>query len=242
MDKGRLVLASGNPGKLREFRQLCEPLGVTIIAQSQLGIAEADEPHCTFVENALAKARHASRAAGMPAFADDSGICVAALGGAPGVHSARFAAPMEQAARFAAPMEQAARFAAPMENVARFAAPMEDLARVATAGSDRDSQDARNNAKLIAMLEGKADRNAHYTCVIVLVRHADDPEPLIAEGRWHGEIITAPRGDGGFGYDPYFYLPALGKTAAQLPADEKNRISHRGQALAQLAARLRAQN
>ena len=195
----KLILASGNPGKLREFRQLCEPLGVTIVAQSELGIAEAEEPHCTFVENALAKARHASRASGLPAFADDSGICVAALGGAPGVHSARFA-------------DQA---------------------------GDRESQDARNNAKLIALLEGKTDRSAHYTCVIVLVRHADDPEPLIAEGRWPGEIIATPRGDGGFGYDPYFFLPALNKTAAQLPAHEKNGISHRGQALAVLAVRLR---
>jgi XTP/dITP diphosphohydrolase len=199
----RLVLASGNPGKLREFRQLCEPLGVTIIPQSQLGIAEADEPHCTFVENALAKARHASRAAGMPAFADDSGICVSALGGAPGVHSARFAD--------------------------------------ADAAGDRESQDTRNNAKLIALLDGKPDRSAHYICVIVLVRHAGDPEPLIAEGRWHGEIIATPRGVGGFGYDPYFWLPALDRTAAQLAADEKNRISHRGQALTQLAARLRSE-
>lgn len=204
----RLVLASGNPGKLREFRQLCEPLGVTLIAQSQLGIAEADEPHCTFIENALAKARHASRASGLPAFADDSGICVNALGGAPGVHSARFAAPIE--------------------NVARFA----------DAAGERDAQDARNNAKLIAMLEGKTDRSAHYTCVIALVRHADDPEPIIAEGRWSGEIIITPRGDGGFGYDPYFYLPALGKTAAELAPEDKNKISHRGQALAALAARL----
>ena len=195
----KLVLASGNPGKLREFRQLCEPLGITIVAQSELGIVEAEEPHCTFVENALAKARHASRASGLPAFADDSGICVAALGGAPGVHSARFA-------------DQA---------------------------GDRASQDARNNAKLIALLEGKADRRAHYTCVIVLVRRADDPEPLITEGRWPGEIIATPRGEGGFGYDPYFFLPALNKTAAQLPAHEKNGISHRGQALAVLAVRLR---
>ena len=195
----RLVLASGNPGKLREFRQLCEPLGLTIVPQSELGITEAEEPHCTFVENALAKARHASRASGLPAFADDSGICVAALNGAPGVHSARFA----------------------------------------EAAADRDTQDARNNEKLIALLEGNTDRRAHYTCVIVVVRHADDPEPLIAEGRWHGDIIDTPRGDGGFGYDPYFFLPALHKTAAELPAHEKNAISHRGTALRVLAARLR---
>ena len=195
----RLVLASSNPGKLREFRLLCEPLGISIVAQADLGITEADEPHATFIENALAKARHVSRASGLPAFADDSGICVAALGGAPGVRSARFA----------------------------------------EAAGDRDTQDARNNARLIAALAGHIDRRAHYTCVIVLVRHADDPEPLIAEGRWHGEIIDTPRGSGGFGYDPYFYLPTLGRTAAELPAAEKNRISHRGQALVQLADKLR---
>ena len=191
-------MASGNPGKLREFRQLCEPLGLTIVPQSEFGISDADEPHCTFIENALAKARHASRGSGLPAFADDSGICVAALDGAPGVHSARYA----------------------------------------DATDDRDAQDARNNAKLIAMLSDKADRRAHYTCVIVLVRHADDPEPLIAEGRWEGEIIATPSGEGGFGYDPYFFLSALNKTAAELPAHEKNLISHRGKALALLAARL----
>ncbi len=194
----KLVLASGNPGKLREFQQLCEPLGLTLLSQAALGIAEAEEPHCTFIENALAKARHASRASGLPAFADDSGICVNALGGAPGVHSARFA----------------------------------------DAAGDREAQDARNNAKLMASLAGKGDLGAHYVCVIALVRHADDPEPLIAEGRWHGKIIDAPRGDGGFGYDPYFFLPALNKTAAELPAAEKNKISHRGKALAELAVKL----
>ncbi len=193
------MLASGNPGKLREFRQLCEPLGWQIVPQSERGISEADEPHCSFVENALAKARHASRASGQPAFADDSGICVDALGGAPGVHSARYAG----------------------------------------GNADRDTQDKRYNAKLIAALADKPDRRAHYTCVIVLVRHADDPEPLIAEGRWHGEIIATPRGDGGFGYDPYFFLAMLNKTAAELPASEKNPISHRGLALAALAPRLR---
>ena len=195
----RLILASGNPGKLREFRQLCEPLGLSITAQSELGISEADEPHGTFVENALAKARHASWSSGLPTFADDSGICVHALGGAPGVHSARFA----------------------------------------EAVGARDLQDARNNAKLIELLKGKVDRGAHYICVIVLVHHADDPEPLIAEGRWQGEIIDTPRGNGGFGYDPYFLLPTLNKTAAELPANEKNRISHRGKALAELAMKLR---
>jgi len=187
---------------------MCEPLGMNIVSQAELGISDAEEPHPTFVENALAKARHASRASGLPAFADDSGICVTALNGSPGVHSARFAAPMTNTARFAD-----------------------------TAG-ERDTQDAHNNAKLVAALAGKADRSAHYTCVIVLVRAAEDPEPVIAEGYWHGEIIDTPRGNGGFGYDPHFYLPHLGKTAAELPADEKNRISHRGQALTQLAAHL----
>ena len=230
MNMDKLVIASGNAGKVREFRLLCEPLGLTILTQFDLGIVDADEPHCTFVENALAKARHASRASGLPALADDSGICVAALGGAPGVHSARFCAPNEQGARFCAPNETGARFCAPSEQGARLAT--DDAPAGAT-------QDARNNAKLIRMLEGTANRRAHYTCVLVLVRHADDPEPIIAEGRWDGEIIAAPRGEGGFGYDPHFYLPALDKTAAQLPPAVKNGISHRGQALALLAARLR---
>ena len=195
-----MVLATGNPGKLREFRALCEPLGISIVAQSELGISEAAEPHCTFVENALAKARHASRASRLPALADDSGICVDALGGAPGVRSARYA----------------------------------------DGGGTRDDQDVRNNAKLIAALQNEKNRRAHYTAVIVLVRHADDPEPLITEGRWYGEIIDAPQGDGGFGYDPYFYLPELEQTAAQLDATHKNKISHRGLAMARLAELLRA--
>lgn len=196
----RMVLASGNPGKLREFRALCEPLGMGIVAQSELGISEAGEPHGTFVENALAKARHASLASKSPALADDSGICVDALGGAPGVRSARYA----------------------------------------EGGAKRDDQDVRNNAKLIAALQHEKNRRAHYTAVIVLVRHADDPEPLIAEGRWYGEIIDAPQGDGGFGYDPYFYLPELKQTAAQLDAAHKNKISHRGLAMARLVELLRA--
>jgi XTP/dITP diphosphohydrolase len=195
----RLVLASSNPGKLREFRQMLAPLSMEIVAQSELGIAEAEEPHGTFVENALAKARNASSRAGLPAFADDSGICVAALGGAPGVQSARYAGE----------------------------------------GGGREEQDARNNRKLIEALKNKADRRAHYYCVIVLVRHADDPEPLIAEGRWHGEVITEPRGVGGFGYDPYFLLPGLGRTAAELMPDEKNAVSHRGQAMQRLVEMLR---
>jgi XTP/dITP diphosphohydrolase len=198
----RLVLASNNPGKLREFRQMLAPLGIEIVPQAELGIPEAEEPHATFVENALAKARHASQLSGMPAFADDSGICVAALGGEPGVHSARFAAGQPAAGR--------------------------------------DEQDRRNNEKLVAMLKEKADRSAHYYCVIVLTRHAADPEPLIAEGRWHGEIIETPRGENGFGYDPYFYLPDLDRTAAELAPAEKNAVSHRGLAMARLAAQLRA--
>src|SRR5687767_2138413 len=151
----RLVLASGNPGKLREFRQMLAPLGFEVVPQAELGISEADEPHSTFVENALAKARHASRYASLPAFADDSGICVPALGGAPGVHSARYAGEPP-----------------------------------AGASGGREDQDARNNRKLLAGLAGAADRRAHYYCVIVLVRQPDDPEPLIAEGRWHGEVIA----------------------------------------------------
>lgn len=201
----KLVVASSNPGKLREFRQMLEPLGIEIVPQSSLGIPEADEPHATFVENALDKARHASRLAGMPAFADDSGICVAALAGEPGVHSARFAGDPSPG----------------------------------TPGG-REAQDRRNNEKLVALLQGRPDRRAHYCCVIVLVRHAHDPAPLIAEGRWHGEVIDAPRGAYGFGYDPHFYLPELGRTAAELVPQEKNAVSHRGLAMARLVAQLRA--
>ncbi len=195
MEIARLVLASGNEGKLREFRRLLAPLGVEVVAQSELGISEADEPHETFVENALAKARHASAAAKLPALADDSGLCVEALGGAPGVQSARYA------------------------------------------GDPRS--DARNNAKLIAALAGVADRRAHYACVLVLVRHAGDPEPIIAQGDWHGTIIDAPRGTGGFGYDPHFLDPATGLTGAELPLARKNELSHRGKAMRALIARLR---
>ncbi|MGH8619459.1 MAG: RdgB/HAM1 family non-canonical purine NTP pyrophosphatase [Burkholderiales bacterium] len=197
----KLVIATGNPGKLREIAAILAPLAIEVVPQTALGVSEAEEPHATFVENALAKARHASRATGLPALADDSGICVAALNGAPGVHSARYAE---------------------------------------GAVTGREAQDRRNNEKLIAALAGHPDHSAHYTCVIVLVRHADDPEPLIAEGHWHGEVIATPRGDGGFGYDPYFLLPALGRTAAELESAHKNVISHRGQALARLATLLRA--
>jgi XTP/dITP diphosphohydrolase len=192
---GRLVLASGNEGKLREFRRLLEPLAIEVVAQGALGIAEADEPHVTFIENALAKARHASAASGLPALADDSGICVEALGGAPGVVSARYA------------------------------------------GEPRS--DARNNAKLVAALSGVADRRAHYACVLVLVRRADDPEPIVAEGRWYGRVIDTPRGDGGFGYDPHFEDAASGLTGAEMALTDKNVVSHRGIAMRALMARLR---
>ncbi|HET9046243.1 MAG TPA: RdgB/HAM1 family non-canonical purine NTP pyrophosphatase [Casimicrobiaceae bacterium] len=192
----RLVVASKNPGKLREFERLLSPLGIMTIAQSAFGIAEADEPHATFVENALAKARHASAHAKLPALADDSGVCVDALGGAPGVLSARYAG-----------------------------AP---------------SSDVRNNAKLVAALKDVADRRAHYYCVLVLVRHADDPEPLIADGAWYGTIVDTPRGSGGFGYDPHFRDDETGLTGAELPLERKNLLSHRGKAMRDLLARLEA--
>ncbi|MDO8314381.1 MAG: RdgB/HAM1 family non-canonical purine NTP pyrophosphatase [Rugosibacter sp.] len=190
----KLILASNNPGKLREFSQLLAPLDFALLPQAGFAVPEADEPHVTFIENALAKARHAAHHTGLPALADDSGLVVPALGGAPGVHSARYA------------------------------------------GEPKD--DRRNNQKLVAALANVADRRAHYVAVLVLVRHADDPQPLIGEGEWHGEIIATPRGDGGFGYDPHFFIPDLQRTAAELDAAEKNRRSHRGQALAQLIAKL----
>jgi XTP/dITP diphosphohydrolase len=199
----KLVIASNNVGKLNEIGAILAPLDIEIVAQSSLGVTEADEPHCTFVENALAKARHASRHTGLPALADDSGICVDALDGAPGVYSARFAG---------------------------------EPAAGSTAG--RDGQDERNNQKLLDLLATATNRNAHYCCVIVLTRRADDPQPIICEAEWHGEIVRSPRGSLGFGYDPLFLVPSLGKTGAELKPEEKNRISHRGQALAALAARL----
>jgi XTP/dITP diphosphohydrolase len=190
----RLVLASNNAGKLREFRRLLEPLGYDVIPQAELGVAPADEPHVTFIENALAKARHASAHTGLPALADDSGICVDALGGAPGVHSARYAG--------------------------------------------EPASDARNNAALVAALAGVADRRAHYYCVLVLVRRAEDPQPIFAEGIWHGTVIDAPRGSGGFGYDPHFVDAQSGLTGAELALARKNEISHRGKAMRSLIARL----
>jgi len=188
----RLVMASGNAGKLREIGAILAPLGFTVVPQAQFDVPEAEEPHPTFVENALAKARNAARHTGLPALADDSGICVNALGGAPGVHSARYAG--------------------------------------------EPKSDERNNARLVATLAGRPDRSAYYFAVLVLVRHADDPEPLIAEGRWAGEVVETPRGAHGFGYDPYFLLPDLGMTAAELDPALKNQVSHRAKALRRLAA------
>lgn len=190
----KLVLASNNAGKLKEFAHLLAPAGFEIIPQGQLGVPEAEEPHATFVENALTKARHASRLTGLPALADDSGLCVSALGGAPGVYSARYAG--------------------------------------------EPKSDARNNAQLQMAMTGQADRHAYYYAVLVLVRHADDPQPLIADGRCHGEILDQPQGEGGFGYDPLFWLPSFGKTVAQITAEEKALISHRGKALRTLLSQL----
>ncbi len=190
----RIVIASNNAGKLREIAAILAPLDIEIVAQSALGVPEAEEPHPTFVENALAKARNAARHTGLPALADDSGICVNALDGAPGVQSARYAG--------------------------------------------EPKSDARNNRKLVEALRGIADRAAYYFAVLVLVDHENDPRPLIAEGVWHGEVIDAPRGAGGFGYDPYFYLPRLGMTVAEMPPERKNRVSHRALALHRLAGLL----
>lgn len=189
-----LVLASNNRGKLDEFARLLSPLGFELKTQAELNIRETEEPHPTFVENALTKARHASRASGLPALADDSGICVPALGGAPGVFSARYAG--------------------------------------------EPKSDAANNARLIADLQSHTDKSAYYYCALVYLRHADDPQPVIAEARWAGVIIDQPRGQGGFGYDPHFWLPSLKKTAAELSPEEKNQISHRALALRLLVAQL----
>ncbi len=195
-----LILASNNAKKLRELQALITPLGVSLIAQGTLGIPEAEEPHITFVENALAKARHAAHLGQGPALADDSGLCVNALGGAPGVRSARFAV---------------------------------DAGRVAE-GNARDQIDPANNAWLLEQMAAHTDRQAHFTCLLVAVRHADDPEPLIAEGHWCGQLLHAPQGDHGFGYDPLLWLPEHQQSAAQLPSELKNAVSHRALACQQL--------
>lgn len=192
-----LVLASNNAKKAAEIQTLLEPLGLEIVPQSHLGVTEADEPYPTFVENALAKARHAAAQTGLPAIADDSGLCVTALGGAPGVHSARFAG--------------------------------------------EPKSDERNNALLLEKLvglEGEEARHAYYYAVVVLVRHANDPQPLITDGEWHGSILTEPRGDNGFGYDPVFWVPSLEQSVAELESRLKNTLSHRATALRHLLERL----
>ena len=190
----KLVLASNNAKKMKELNALLAPLGFEVIPQGQLGIPEAEEPHCTFVENALAKARHAAQHSGLPALADDSGLCVEALHGAPGVLSARYA-------------------------------------------GDPKS-DARNNEKLLTRLKGHTNRKAHFYCVLVLVRAANDPQPIIAEGEWSGEILPEQQGEGGFGYDPLFFVPEFGQTAAEMDAETKNQVSHRGRAMQKLIERL----
>ncbi|PFH04398.1 XTP/dITP diphosphohydrolase [Collimonas sp. PA-H2] len=190
-----LVLASNNAGKLKEFGQLLAQIDFDVRPQGEFDVPEAEEPYLTFVENALTKARHASRLSGLPALADDSGVCVSALGGAPGVLSARYAG--------------------------------------------EPKSDAENNRKLIADLASHADKSAYYYCVLVFVRHADDPQPVIADGRWNGQIISEARGAGGFGYDPHFLVTEHNKTAAEFTAAEKNAISHRGQALRALVEKLR---
>jgi len=191
----KLVIASNNPGKLREIGEILAALGIEFMPQSAFGVPEADEPHATFIENALAKARHATVLTGFPALAEDSGLSVDALGGAPGVHSARYA------------------------------------------GEPRSDQ--RNNAKLLEALGDREDRKAHYYCAVVVMRHPADPQPLIAQGLWRGEILRAPRGNGGFGYDPLFLDAVIGETGAELAPVRKNLISHRGKALALLGDALK---
>jgi XTP/dITP diphosphohydrolase len=202
----RLVLASNNAKKLVELQQLLAGLPIELVAQAALGVAEADEPHATFIENALTKARHAARASGLAAIADDSGLCVDALGGAPGVQSAVYAT-------------------------------------VTTTHSDREAQrraqDAANNALLLERLRGNDNRRCRFVSTLVALRHADDPEPLIALGRWEASLLDAPRGEGGFGYDPLVWIDALGASVAELSADVKNRHSHRALAAAQMRELMR---
>ncbi len=190
----KIVLASNNQGKLKEFGQILAPLNISLHTQSEFNVPEAEEPFFTFVENALTKARHAARLTGLPALADDSGLCVNALKGAPGVLSARYAG--------------------------------------------EPKSDARNNQALVANLAAHQDRSAYYYCVLVYVRSEFDPQPIIADGRWQGEIVATPRGEHGFGYDPHFWIPELEKTVAELSPEQKNRLSHRGQALRCLLEKL----
>lgn len=197
----KLVLASNNAGKLREFSQLLATRGIGVVPQASLGVPDAEEPHVTFLENALAKARHASRLTGLPALADDSGLCVSALNDEPGVYSARY-----------------------------------------SAMNGGEKSDQANNALLVERLQGQENRAGRYIALLVLVRSENDPQPIVGEGVWPGLIVDAPRGENGFGYDPHFFLPELGCTAAELSADQKNAVSHRGKALAELLRKLDALN
>jgi XTP/dITP diphosphohydrolase len=190
----KLVIASGNKGKLREIEHILAPLHIEIIPQNALNVPECEEPFCTFIENALAKARHASKHTGLPALADDSGLCVDALQGSPGVLSARYAG--------------------------------------------EPKSDEANNQKLLEVMTNEKNRQAHFYCVMVLVRHEHDPEPIIAEGQWAGEILSEYRGDDGFGYDPIFLDAKTGKTVAELSIEIKSRISHRGHAMAKLLQKI----
>lgn len=194
----KIVLASNNAGKVKEFNLLLAPLGLEVIPQGLLGIPSCEEPFPSFVENAITKARHASKLSGLPALADDSGICVDALGGLPGVLSARFS----------------------------------------LSDQKKDPSDEDNNRLLIKKLTGISNRSAHFTCTLVFLQSDIDPEPLIATGKWHGEVIDTPRGSGGFGYDPHFFVPHLNKSAAELSAEEKNAVSHRGLAMRELITQL----
>lgn len=198
MTPKKIVLASNNAGKVKEFNLLLEPLGLEVIPQGLLGILSCEEPFPSFVENAITKARHASKLSGLPALADDSGICVDALDGLPGVLSARFS----------------------------------------LSDQKKDPSDEDNNQLLIKKLTGISNRSAHFTCTLVFLRSAIDPEPLIATGKWYGNIIDTPRGSAGFGYDPHFFVPSLNKSAAELSAEEKNAVSHRGLAMRELITQL----
>ena len=210
----RLVLASNNAKKLAELQALLAPAGVALVTQGSLGIPEAEEPHGTFIENALAKARQAARLSGGPAIADDSGLCVDALGGAPGVVSAHFAPVVLAAVEC-------------------------EMQRETPREIQRALQDAANNRLLLERLAPLADRRAHFIATLVALRSADDPEPLIAVGRWQGEILREPSGSGGFGYDPLMFIPALGASVATLGADVKNVHSHRAIAARQMLGLLR---
>lgn len=191
----KIVLASSNKGKLKELREILSPLGWDIYPQSDFGVTDAPEPYLTFLENALNKARHASQITGLPALADDSGICVDSLSGAPGIYSARYAG--------------------------------------------EHGSDLLNNQKLIEELAPYQNKSANYYCVLVYIRYPNDPQPVIADASWQGLIVSEPKGENGFGYDPHFFLPEFGKTAAELSPEEKNHISHRGKALRTLLEKLR---